>query len=124
MDETAARLRAAIVALGRTQRNTPVPTALRGEVMAWVTERRRTGAGWASLAGAVGLSASGLKRWSEVATRREGTPRLRPVRLRAELPAAEERGGRLVLVTTQGVRLEGLTREDAVAIVRTLATLG
>lgn len=124
MDETGVRLRAAIAALGRTKRNTPVPAPLRAEVMAFVRERRRAGATWSSLAEVVGLSASGLKRWSESALPREVSPRLRRVRLRAVTALAGESGGPLVLVTPQGVRVEGLSREDAVAMVRALAIGG
>jgi hypothetical protein len=121
MDETASRLRAAIAALGRTKRNTPVPSLLRAEVMAYVAEQRRQGVHWASLAKAVGLSASGLKRWSDgTAPREAATPRLRRVRVCAERAAAPASGGRLALVMREGHRLEGLSREDAVAIVRAL----
>lgn len=121
MDEVATRLREAIAALGRTKRNTPVPSLLRAEVMAYVAEQRRQGAGWASLAKAVGLSASGLKRWSEgTAPREAATPRLRRVRLRAERSVVEAGGGSLTLVVREGHRLEGLSRADAVAILRAL----
>ena len=116
MDAEGARLGAAVEALGRTRRNDPVPEPLRGEVMAYAEARRRTGASWRSISQAVGISATGLKRWSAV---QNGESRLRVVRVRRE-PEAERVPRLLTLATPSGLRLEGLTREDAVAIVREL----
>ena len=121
MEETATRLREAILALGRTKRNTPVPAPLRAEVMAFVTEQRRAGARWASLAQAVGLSASGLKRWSQCEAPSPGWG-LRPVFVREERGGSAHRG--LVLVLSQGHRLEGLSREDALVMLGALAAKG
>ena len=92
-----------------------MPEPLRGEVMAYAESRRRAGESWQSIGRVVGISASGLKRWSDV---RSGAPGLRPVRLRRE--ATPPTASALTLVTLSGLRLEGLSREDAVAIVREL----
>jgi len=121
MEETAIRLREAILALGRTKRNTPVPAALRAEVMAFVMEQRRAGVRWTSLARAVGLSASGLKRWSQCEAPSTGR-RLRPVHVREERRESAHRG--LVLVFAQGHRLEGLSGEDALAMLGALVARG
>jgi hypothetical protein len=66
MDAEGARLGAAVEALGRTRMNDPVPEPLRGEVMAYAESRRRAGESWQSIARVVGISTSGLKRWSDV----------------------------------------------------------
>ena len=117
MDAEGARLGAAVKALNRTRRNDPVPEPLRGEAMAYAESQRRAGASWQSIARVVGLSASGLKRWSDV---QSGEPGLRAVRIRRDTAAAKPMASTLTLVTASGLRLEGLSREDAVAIVREL----
>jgi hypothetical protein len=116
MDAEGARLGAAVEALGRTRRNDPVPEPLRSEVMAYAESRRRAGASWQSISRAVRISASGLKRWAGV---QNGESRLRAVRVRRE-GGAQGAPSPLTLVTASGLRLEGLSRQDAVAIVREL----
>src|ERR1043165_2312182 len=92
-----------------------IPLALRARVTAWVAKRRERGDGWSELVRKTGVSMLTLQRWS--------TPRSnRPVRLRrvevAE-PAQVERT--IVLVSPTGLRIEGLTTADVIAILRGLA---
>lgn len=116
MDEEGVRLAAAVQALGRVRSNSTLPRPLREDLVAYAAGQRRAGASWQSIARTVGLSASSLQRWSEGG--RGGAPRLRAVRVRRDEPAAAPRA--LVLVTASGLRLEGLSREDAMVLVREL----
>jgi hypothetical protein len=89
--------------------------------MIYAAARRKLGATWQSIAQQLGLSASGLQRWSARAT---GETRLRRVRIeRRQIPApsaAQGTAGSLVLVSPQGFRLEGLGVSEALALLHDL----
>jgi hypothetical protein len=86
----------------------------------WSLRQTRGDSSWQAIAREVGISASGLKRWSEGVV---STPaRLRRVRVRGDgglgggIAAVPPRA--LTLVTPSGFRVEGLSREDVAALVR------
>lgn len=121
MEGTARRLRQAVTGLRRKRRNEAVPRALRAALVREALRQRRAGRSWDAVAGALGVSSSGLQRWcaGAVATRGRVTL-LRRVRVRPMRASAAPPGG-LVLVTAAGHRVEGLGVADAVALVRGLA---
>ena len=92
-----------------------IPLELRARVTAWVAKRRERGDGWSELVRKTGVSMLTLQRWST-------PPSNRPVKLRrveVTEPAQVERT--IVLVSPTGLRLEGLTIADVIAILRGLA---
>jgi len=121
MEERGHELREAIARLERRRRNDPVPAPLRGEILLYTAARRETGASWLSIAQELGLSASGLQRWSAQAT---GETRMRPVRLRRgpteSTSAAQGAAGAIVLVSPRGFRLEGLEVSQALELLHGL----
>ena len=122
MEERSQELREAIARLERRHRNDPIPPPLRGEILVYTAARRETGATWHSIAQELGLSASGLQRWSAPAT---GESRMRPVRLRRGLATelsstSPSPAGAIVLVSPRGFRLEGLEVSQALELLHSL----
>ena len=93
-----------------------IPAALRARVIAWTAARRRRGAGWHELARELGVPAGTLTRW--LAPRPEHAPlvALRPVAV-SDAPVRPP----LTLVAPSGLRIEGVTIADVIAILRGLA---
>jgi len=122
MGARAERVRAAVVALGRTKRNQPIPLALRAELIACARAARARGVGWSAVARGLGVSKTGLKRWfAAPPTAGRGAPVLRRVRVRAASePRASERSA-LRVISPQGYRVEGLDVAAAAALLRALA---
>jgi hypothetical protein len=121
MDASAERLRAAVVALGRTKRNQPIPPALRAELMACARAARARGLGWGEIARGLGVSMTGLERWFAAPPAPGRTaPALRRVRVTAS-PMREEPRAALCVVSPQGYRVEGLDVAAAAALLRALA---
>jgi hypothetical protein len=118
MEASVKRARAAVQALGRRGLRQRIPEAVRAEVLRYVDAARAQRRPWAEIAATLGLSKSALTRWRRSA-RRSPAAALRPVRVREERPCASPERG-LVWITPSGHRLEGLGREDAVALVRAL----
>ena len=119
MEAQAQRARAAVVSLGRRGRTARVPDEVRREVVRYVELARGRGETWASISATVGLSKSALLRWSP-SRRRPGraVSRLRRVAIVGE-PLRS--GMALCLTTPGGYRVEGLTAESALALLRGLA---
>ena len=91
------------------------PAALRDEITVWARALRAEGHTLGAVAGAIGLSESALGRWVSV----EGDPgHLRPVRVAGQV--ARVKSGGLAIVTPAGYRLEGLSLDDAVDVLRRL----
>ena len=116
MGARADRLRAAVAALGRTRRNEAIPLALRAELIAHAREARSRGEGWGAIAGALGVSATGLQRWLATAARHRA-PQLR----RVQLTAAPAPASALCVLSPSGYRVEGLGVAEAAALLRALA---
>ncbi len=122
MEARGQELREAIARLERRHRNDPVPAPLRSEILVYTATRRKTGASWHSIAQELGLSSSGLQRWSARAT---GETRMRPVRIRRGLTAessshSSSPAGAIVLVSPRGFRLEGLEVSQALELLHGL----
>jgi len=91
------------------------PPGLRDEIAVWARKRRAEGEVVASIAAAIGLSETTLAKWLGAGG---GPGELRPVRVTAA-GAGPRRSG-LVVVTPDGYRLEGLSVDDAVDVLRRL----
>jgi lambda repressor-like predicted transcriptional regulator len=117
MDEEANRIRGAMEGLKRGRRER-IPDTIRAAVKSYARKRRAKGASWRQLSAAVGLSSESLRRFAAESGARNR--RLVAVSLRPE-PARRDEGLRgLVLVTAQGMRLEGLGVAEAVELLRAL----
>jgi hypothetical protein len=93
-----------------------IPAALRARVIAWTAARRRRGAGWRELARELGVPAGTLTRWLAPRPAHASVVALRPV----AVSAAPVRPP-LTLVAPGGLRIEGVTIADVIAILRGLA---
>jgi len=95
-----------------------IPAALRARVIAWTAPRRARGAEWRALARALGVHAETLTHWlaSSPAPAPAPVVALRPVAV-TDAPARAA----LTLVAPSGLRVEGATVADAIAILRGLA---
>ena len=102
--------------LGRIRRGRGrrFPAGLRTRIITWCVARHAQGAEWAALASALGITARTLQRW----TPPDRTPpvALRPVTVLDAPPARA-----LTVVTPHGLRVEGVTVADVIAIVRGLS---
>ena len=92
------------------------PAALRERILAWTVARRARGAGWSELARALGVPAATLQRWLTPRPERAAAVALRPVAVTDE-PACRP----LIVVAPSGLRIEGVTIADVIAILRGLA---
>ena len=111
MASTLSSARRALKELGPRGQTTRIPESVRGVVLAYVREARRTGETWAEIAENVELSETALHRWH-----RGGPKKFLPVVVSNTL--VEEL--KLTLTTAGGERLEGLSLQDAVQIVKAL----
>ena len=101
---------------GKVPKAIRYPTAFRAAVAALTRTQLDQGASMNRVAGALGLPARSLLRWLE----QSAPPVLRPVTVRPEpAPPAPSAGGP-VLLTPQGVRVEGLDRDTLIAVLRML----
>lgn len=123
MDARAERLRAAVVGLGRTKRNQPIPPALRVELIDYARGARGRGVGWGVIARGLGVSMTGLKRWLAAPPPvRRGGAVLRRVRVTARaVEARSTERPALCVISPQGYRVEGLDVAAAAALLRCLA---
>ncbi len=114
MNEAIRRLRSEARQLTRGKVSTAIryPAPFRAEVVAVTRTQVEHGASVHRVAGALGLPARSLTRWLQ----QSAPPVLRPVTVRPDpVPAAG-----LVLLTPQGVRVEGLDRDTLIAVLRML----
>ena len=117
MDEAIRRLRteARRHAHGKPPTGIRYPAAFHAAVIALVRTELDRGVSLGRLAGALGLPRWSLARWL-----RQGPPAvLRPVTVAADPPAARPTAGP-VLLTPQGLRVEGLDRDSLIAVLRGL----
>jgi hypothetical protein len=107
------RVRAA-VASHRPERGKRYSPELRGRIVAFAASRREEGASWESIAIELGLSTETLRSW-RAAEAPSGSHAMVPVHVVAE------RDRRAVsIVSVGGHRIEGLSLDDAVYVLRAL----
>lgn len=113
-DRQASALYDAVSALpsGRSRRYSP---ALKARILDVVQARRAQGTSWAQLAEQLGVSLETLRRWCAT-TSTKGTTRMRRVRVVPDRAA----GSVVSLVSASGNRVEGLTLEQVLTLLRAL----
>ena|SRR5215510_368739 len=118
MDIAIRRLRTAAeqLAHGKVSRAIRYPPPFRTAAVRVARAHRAQGLAVAALAHELGVTAPTLTRWLEGPS----GPRMRPVTI-APAAATESPCGRPVLITAQGVRVEGLDRDTLIAVLRALA---
>jgi len=98
------------------------PRQLREQITAWVRARRQRGDWWCDLSRAIGVPAETLKRW---AADHGGTQiALVPVEVVDAPSTGTGTGtgtGTVTLVSPTGLRIEGVSVVDAIAILRGLS---
>ena len=118
MDDAIRRLQAEARrhAHGKPRTGIRYPAAFRTAVVALVRAELGRGVPFRSLAGTLGLPRWSLARW----LRQHPPAALRPVTVAAD-PGAARQPPAPVLITPQGVRVEGLDRDTLIAVLRALA---
>ena len=114
MKPSVSAARRAIQALGARGKTTRIPHEVRSVVLRYARDARVAGASWSTIADGVGLSISVLQRWSHAD---EKTARLKPVMIADATPI---QSATLVFATAHGERLEGVSVQDAIRILRGL----
>jgi hypothetical protein len=92
-----------------------IPVELRAQVTAWVAKHRKRGDSWSELARKTGVSMLSLQRWSAGPAR--GPVMLRRVEVAESAPTERS----FTLVSSTGMRIEGVTIAEVIAILRGLA---
>jgi transposase-like protein len=120
MDDRLRRLRAEAhqLARGKVPRAVRYPAAFRAAAVGLAGPRLERGGSIARVARDLGLPIQSLGRWV-----RRPTPAapLRPVAVAPEREVAPPPPAGLVLLTSQGHRVEGLDRDGLIAVLRALA---
>lgn len=104
------------LARGKVPRAVRYPASFRATAIALARAQRRQGHAVERVATAIGVATPTLVRWLSA----HPAPRLRRVAVVGP-PAESALASTVVLVTPQGVRVEGLDRESLVAVLRALA---
>ena len=91
------------------------PAGLRDEVAVWATKLRSEGHGVGQIAAAIGMSETTLGKWLSP---KVSAGELRRVRVATDAASSGRPG--LVVVTPEGYRLEGLSIDEAVDVLRRL----
>ena len=116
MMERAAEFRATITEI--REKGGPrwrAPKVIRKEIAEWASDLRWAGYRNRAIAESIGVCDSTLRRWL---TPNEVEGQLRPVRI--DGTSAQDRPGALAVVSPSGYRLEGLTADQALEILRRL----
>jgi|SRR5580704_8834613 hypothetical protein len=90
------------------------PAKLRARITAWVIARRERGEWWTEIVSAIGIPAQTLIRWCE--TGRAATAEMKAVSVIDTPPV-----GTVTLVSPTGLRIEGISIDTAIAILRGIA---
>ena len=119
MDRLETQAREAVKGLGRRGRTQRIPMAVRERVVAYARVARADGVSWRRIARSVGLSTSGVQRFAQV---RPPPPHasLVPVVVQASSAESPLASAGLSLLTPSGHRLERLSLEDAIVLLRAL----
>jgi hypothetical protein len=119
MDRLEVQAREAVRGLGRRGRTQRVPTPVRERVVAYAREARARGVSWRRIARAVGLSPSGVQRFAHVMPSPPHAS-LVPVVVQAPTSESSHAEAGLTLLTPSGHRLERLSLEQALVLLRVL----
>jgi hypothetical protein len=119
MDRLEVQARKAVRSLGHRGRTQRIPTAVRERVIAYARVARARGVSWRRIARAVGLSTSGVQRFAQ-ARRPQPQAALVPVVVQALPEEGLPAGAGLLLLMPSGHRLERLSLEQALVLVRAL----
>jgi hypothetical protein len=92
------------------------PAPLRARVVAWVAAQRARGIGWPELARALGVPAPTLEHWTTSRPAQGHGVALRRVDVIDEPPRRT-----VTVVSPSGLRIEGVTIADVIAILRGLS---
>jgi hypothetical protein len=119
MDEEIRRLRtdARRLAQGKARSQVRYPEAFRRAAVTLARMRQGRGGSVTRLAREIGVSEPTLTKW----LRPSPLPGLRPVAVALAAPPEPHAGSSPVLITPNGVRVEGLDRAALVAVLRALA---
>jgi transposase-like protein len=122
MDDPIRRLRTDARQLARGKGPTAVryPAAFRAAALAVARPRLGRGVSIARVARDLGLPTQSLGRWLRPSTPKSAAT-LRPVAVTSEPAMALRPAEGLVLVTSRGLRVEGLDRDGLIAVLRALA---
>lgn len=104
------------ISRGERGRGKRYPAELRGRVAAWAQGRREAGASWVDVAQELGLGLDTVRRWCVPKKPAVTSRSLLPVRV-VESPAEP---ARLILVSPNGFRVEGLTLTEAASLLKAL----
>lgn len=115
MDRRIESLRAALAAVPRTRNTQPYPRELRARVVVVAKELCARGESVESVSSALGVRHETLRRWMEVSMSSEAAP-VRPVRVEVGPSSAP-----VTLASPSGWRIEGLSLDDAWALLRMTA---
>lgn len=91
---------------------------LRRRIVAFAERRRREGASWMAIATELGACFETVRRWCGGGSS-PAAPQLRRVEVMAE-PVVERACRALVVLTPNGLRIEGMGLDEVVALVRAL----
>ena len=114
MARDARELRRRVARLKRARPGFRFSEPLRREITAWVAAQRESGAWWCDLSRELGVPAETLKRWS--APRASTEARMLPVDVVDAPPI-----GTVTLVAPGGIRIESVSIDAAIAILRGIA---
>jgi hypothetical protein len=90
------------------------PSPLRARVVAFAQARRGEGATWVQIAAELGLELETVRRWCLKSNDAVAAPAILPVEIVADSGAAAG----LSIVSPSGVRVEGVTLAEVIAVLR------
>lgn len=92
------------------------PAPLRERVVAWVMAQRARGVGWRELSHELGVPARTLEHWAALRPEQAHGVALRPVDVIDEPPCRT-----VTVVAPRGLRIEGVTIADVIALLQGLS---
>jgi transposase len=120
MEQEAREIRREVAELGARGRGSRYPNELKERIAAYVRARRAQGATQQAVAEELEIPWVTLSRWSQPRSRQPEVRGLVPVHLGA-VPVRSDADAGLSLVCPGGFRLEGLSLETAVEVLRRLS---
>src|SRR5215469_2698677 len=115
MEQNELRDLARAIAAHRRRGDARYPTKLRVRITAWLMARRAAGAWWTELGTALGIPTQTLVRWCDAS----GAPAATTMKAVDVIDAPPV--GTVTIVAPTGLRIEGVSIDAAIAILRGLA---